>query len=66
MTGYALHGLYTSQVLMLVLVLFPVLFAGMYVGHHLHIKIDQFRFNQVISVLLMLSGIVLILKSISF
>lgn len=63
MTGYALHGLYTPQVLLLVLMLFPVLFAGMYVGHHLHIKIDQHRFNQVISVLLMVSGVVLIVKS---
>ncbi len=63
MTGYALHGLYTQQVLLLVLMLFPVLFAGMYAGHHLHIKIDQHRFNQVISVLLMISGVVLIVKS---
>jgi uncharacterized membrane protein YfcA len=65
MLGYALHGLYTSQVLMLVLMLFPVLLAGMYAGHHLHIKIDQHRFNQVISVLLMGSGVVLIVKSMS-
>lgn len=63
MTGYALHGLYTSQVLLFALMLFPVLFAGMYVGNHLHIKIDQHRFNQVISVLLLLSGVMLIIKS---
>lgn len=65
MTGYALNGLFTEQVLWLVLTLLPVLFAGMYVGHHLHIKIDQKRFNQVISVLLMLSGVVLIIKSVA-
>jgi len=63
MTGYALNGLFTSQVLWLVVTLFPILFLGMYTGHHLHIKIDQLRFNQVISVLLMVSGIVLIIKS---
>ena len=63
MTGYALNGLFTSQVLWLVATLLPVLFLGMYVGHHLHIKIDQQRFNQVISVLLMISGVLLIIKS---
>ena len=65
MTGYALNGLFTSQVLWLVLTLLPVLFLGMYVGHHLHIKIDQQRFNQLISTLLMVSGMMLIVKSMS-
>ncbi len=65
MTGYALNGLFTEQVLWLVLTLVPVLFAGLYVGHHLHIKIDQHRFNQVISLLLMVSGVMLIIKSLS-
>jgi len=63
MTGYALNGLFTAQVLWLVLTLLPVLFAGMYVGHHLHIRIDQKRFNQLVSVLLMVSGVMLIIKS---
>jgi uncharacterized protein len=63
MTSYAFNGLFTSQVLWLVLTLLPVLFAGMYVGHHLHVKIDQQRFNQVISLLLLVSGIMLIIKS---
>ncbi|VAW51794.1 hypothetical protein MNBD_GAMMA05-80 [hydrothermal vent metagenome] len=62
MTGYALNGLFTTQVLWLVLTLLPVLFAGMYVGHHLHIKIEQQRFNQIISLLLMGSGAMLIIK----
>jgi len=63
--GYAWNGLYTSQVIWMVLILLPVLFAGMYTGHHLHIKIDQQRFNTVISVLLMISGIMLIMKAIT-
>lgn len=62
-SGYAWSGLYTVQVLWMVLVLFPVLFAGMYVGNHLHVKIDQQRFNQIISVLLMVSGTMLLYKS---
>ena len=64
--GYASGGLYTPQVLSLVLVLFPVLLAGMYVGHHLHIKIDQKRFNQMISIMLMVSGIMLMLKAMNY
>ena len=64
MLGYAFNGLFTSQVLWLVATLLPVLIMGMYVGHHLHIKIEQQRFNQVISLLLMVSGIMLIIKSI--
>lgn len=62
-TGYAINGLYTEQVLILVVTLLPVLLLGMYVGHHIHIKIDQLRFNQVISVLLLISGMMLIYKS---
>ena len=65
MTGYALNGLFTEQVLWLVLTLVPVLFLGMTAGHHLHIKIDQQRFNQLISFLLMASGIMLIIKSLT-
>jgi len=63
--GYALNGLYTSQVLWMLLMLFPVLFIGMYVGHHLHVKFDQKRFNHVISVLLMISGLMLLYKSLT-
>lgn len=61
--GYAAGGLYNEQVLWMLLLLFPVLLAGMYVGHHLHLKIEQKRFNQVISVMLLISGVMLIYKS---
>lgn len=61
--GYAVAGLYNEKVLWMLLVLFPVLLVGMYVGHHLHIKIAQKRFNQVISGLLFVSGLMLIYKS---
>lgn len=65
MLGYASTGFFTQQVLLLVAILFPVLLLAMYVGHHLHIKIDQSRFNQLISLLLMISGIMLLYKSIA-
>jgi uncharacterized membrane protein YfcA len=64
--GYASSGLYTPQVLTLVAILFPVLLLGMYIGHHLHLKIEQKRFNQMISVMLMLSGIMLMYKTLIF
>jgi hypothetical protein len=63
--GYAGSGLYTLQVLMLAAILFPVLLLGMYFGHHLHIKIDQKRFSQVISIMLMLSGTMLMYKALN-
>jgi len=65
MSGYALSGLFTAQVLWMVALLLPVLLAGLYTGHHMHIKIEQRRFNQLISVLLMVSGIMLIIKAAS-
>lgn len=61
--GYAMSGLYTREVLIMLVMLVPVLWFGMYVGNHLHIRINQRRFNQVISVLLMVSGGMLIYKS---
>jgi len=61
--GYTINGLYTEQVLWMLLVLFPVLLIGLYTGHHLHIKINQKRFNQMISLLLMVSGLMLIYKA---
>lgn len=61
--GYAYTGMYTSQVLLLVLLLLPVLFLGMYVGNHIHLNIKQYQFNRIISVLLLFSGMMLIYKS---
>lgn len=63
MVGYASAGLYTSKVLTLIIILLPVLLVAMYVGNHLHVKIEQKRFNQIISIMLMVSGIILIIKS---
>ena len=61
--GYAWNGLYTTQVLWMLLLLFPVLFLAMYVGNHLHFKMNQKRFNQVISLLLIVSSFMLFYKS---
>ena len=62
--GYAMSGLYTTQVLTLVVILWPILFLGLWIGHHLHIKINQRQFNLGISTLLVISGGVLVYKSV--
>ena len=64
MFGYFYSGLFSQQTVMLSLVLLPVLFVAMYVGQHLHIKINDRRFNQVVSVLLLVSGLILAIKSV--
>ena len=61
--SYAMNGLYTRQVLLLAAILFPVLLAGLYAGNHLHLKISQLRFNQLISSLLIMSGVMLVIKT---
>ena len=64
MLGYYYSDLFTSKMVTLALVLLPVLMLAMYVGQHLHIKINDHRFNQVVSVLLLVSGLSLAIKSI--
>lgn len=66
MFAYASNGLFTEQALTLVAFMIPVLFAGMYVGHHLHIKITAEKFSQIISLLLFFSGVMLIYKAMNF
>jgi len=64
MLGYYYSDLFTKKMLVLALVLLPVLILGIYVGQHLHIKINDRRFNQVVSILLLVSGLSLAIKSI--
>jgi len=64
MFGYFYSDLFTTKTVTLSLVLLPVLFVAMYVGQHLHIKINDHRFNQIISGLLLVSGLSLAIKSI--
>ncbi len=63
--GYALNGLYTVNVILMLLILLPVLILAMLVGNHLHIKLNQLVFNRLISGLLLISGVMLLYKSFS-
>lgn len=62
-TGYALSGLYNKQVLWLLILLWPVLVLGMWLGHRLHNQINQKKFNQIVNVLLCVSGVLLMVKA---
>jgi uncharacterized membrane protein YfcA len=63
-SGYIGSGLLTSNVLILVGLLFPVLLLSIWIGNYLHLGISPNRFNQVVSTLLISSGAILVLKSI--
>jgi uncharacterized membrane protein YfcA len=62
-SAYLGSGLFTANVLVLVGFLFPVLLLSIKLGNHLHLNISPNRFNQVVSTLLMVSGVVLVHKS---
>ena len=61
--GYATIGYFTPQVLILTLLLVPVLIVGLMIGHAIHFKINQRQFHLVINLMLLLSGCLLIIKS---
>lgn len=61
-SGYALAGYYTREVLILFVVLLPMTWAGTWVGERLGNRVSQEAFSRILAVLLMLSGISLWLK----
>lgn len=61
-SGYGVSGFYSSKALYIAIFALPVLFLGLYIGHHIHLKISKQRFNQIISLILLFSGLMLFLK----
>lgn len=61
-SAYSANGFYPSDSIFIVIFALPVLFLGLYVGHHIHLSISKQRFNQIISVILLFSGMVLLFK----
>jgi uncharacterized protein len=61
-SGYALAGYYTRDVLILFAALLPLTWAGTWVGERLGNRVSQETFSRILAVLLMLSGISLWLK----
>ena len=62
-SAYVRSGLFTTRVLILVGLLFPILLLSIKLGNHLNLNISQSRFNLVVSKLLMVSGGELVHKS---
>jgi len=60
--GYASTGFFNAEFFKLIAMALPVLAVFMYIGGHIHTKITQVQFQRAISVLLILSGTVLLLK----
>ena len=61
--GYAITGFYTREVLILVVALLPVMWAGTWLGEQLGNRVSQQAFSRILAVLLMVSGISLLFKS---
>lgn len=61
-TGYGFTGFYSQELLMLALLSFPLLLIGLFLGHRIHLRIDQRLFSRLISALLLVSGLVLFVK----
>lgn len=60
--GYAVGGYYTREVLLMVAVLIPVMWAGTFVGERLGNRVKPETFQRILAVMLMASGIGLLLK----
>lgn len=60
--GFATSGFFNVGFLTLVAMALPVMALFLYIGGHIHTKITQAQFQRAISILLILSGTVLLLK----
>jgi uncharacterized membrane protein YfcA len=61
-SGYAVAGYYTREVLILFALLLPMTWVGTWVGERLGNRVSQETFSRILAVLLMLSGISLWVK----
>lgn len=61
-SAYSVSGFYPSDALIMAVLALPVLFLGLFFGHRIHLKISKQRFNQIISLILLFSGLMLLLK----
>jgi uncharacterized membrane protein YfcA len=60
--GYGGLGLYDAHVGAMILALMPFMIVGMVVGERLHQRLSDARFQKVVAVLLVASGVALLLK----
>lgn len=57
---YAASGLLTVETFKYVLLLTPALILGTVAGHKAHFEVDEIRFRQIVTTVLMISGILLL------
>ena len=61
-SGYVVSGFYTQEMVLWIVVSFPVMALGLYIGGKIHTGISQRQFQRAIGVLLIISGIALLTK----
>ena len=61
-SGYSVSGYYSADSLIMALSVLPVLFLGLFIGHRIHLNISKERFNAIISLILLISGLALLFK----
>jgi uncharacterized protein len=62
LTAYASVGLLSQQILTYFLAALPIMGAGLYLGERIHIGLSHTAFVRIISLLLLASGVMLLLK----
>lgn len=62
LAGYAVSGFFTLEFVTLLAMLLPVMFLGMFVGRRMHTGLSQAAFRRGISLLLLFSGTMLLLR----
>lgn len=60
--GFATSGFFNTEFLLLVAMALPIMGVFMYIGGHIHTRLTQAQFQRAISILLIVSGVVLLLK----
>jgi len=62
LAGYAASGFYTRDMLIWIVLAFPVMALGLFIGGRIHTGITQGQFQRAIGILLIVSGIALLMK----
>jgi uncharacterized membrane protein YfcA len=62
LTAYASVGLLSQQILTYFLAALPIMGAGLYLGERIHTGLSHTAFVRIISLLLLASGVMLLLK----
>lgn len=62
LSGYIVSGFYNRTMLIWIIMAFPVMVLGMFIGGRIHTGISQRQFQRAIGILLVISGVALLIK----